>query len=677
MTQYRLAAVLSLALFAHAAMAQQPAIQKLRLEHYLDMETVSSPQHSPKGDEIVYVRQWVDKMNDKRESEIWVMNSNGSKNRFLVKGTNPLWSPDGNRIAYLAEGAPKGSQIFVRYMDESGASTQLTRLEKSPNNLVWSPDGKSLAFTMLVPDKSSWGVRVPGKPDGAKWTEEPRFVDDLVYRRDRVGFLEDGYTHVFTVSADGGTPRQLTDGKWNHGESGLSWTKDGKEILFSSLRTPDAEYAYRESDIYAVNVESKSIRQLTTRKGPDSRPLVSPDGKSVAYVGYDWTDDTHIDSKLYVMSIDGSNPRMISGNLDRTPDVVEWAADNSGVYFNASDHGARHLYFASVRGGEPKQLTKGAQMLNITHINARGQAVGTLTTSQKPADIVSLNVSSPTSISQLTRVNDDVLGGVKLGEVEEIRYTSVDDFKIQGWIVKPPDFDASKKYPLILIIHGGPHAMYDCGFNFTFQHHAAEGYVVLYTNPRGSTGYGSAFGNAIKNAYPSKDYDDLMKGVDEVIKKGYIDEQNLFVYGGSGGGVLTSWIVGHTTRFAAASVNYPVIDWISFVGTTDGVSWYRNFKKYPWDDPSEHLQRSPLMYVGNVKTPTMLMCGVNDLRTPISQTEEFYQALKMLRVPTVMIRFNDEFHGTSSKPSNYLRTQQYLYYWFKKYSRSTTKAAAQ
>ena len=210
--------------------------------------------------------------------------------------------------------------------------------------------------------------------------------------------------------------------------------------------------------------------------------------------------------------------------------------------------------------------------------------------------------------------------------------------------------------------------MYGVGFNFRWQYHAAEGYVVLYTNPRGSSGYGSSFGNEIKNDYPNKDFDDLMKGVDEVIKKGYIDEDNLFVYGGSGGGVLTSWIVGHTNRFAAASVNYPVINWLSFVGTTDGASWYRNFAKFPWEDPSEHLRRSPLMYVGNVETPTMLMTGVNDLRTPISQTEEFYEALKVLKVPTAMIRFNEEFHGTSSKPSNYMRTIVYLHYWFNKYA---------
>jgi dipeptidyl aminopeptidase/acylaminoacyl peptidase len=262
-----------------------------------------------------------------------------------------------------------------------------------------------------------------------------------------------------------------------------------------------------------------------------------------------------------------------------------------------------------------------------------------------------------------------VLAGKKLGETEEVWYTSVDGLRIQGWIVKPPDFSPTRKYPLMLEIHGGPHAMYNVGFNFARQNHVAQGYVLLYTKTRGSTGYGSKFGNEIMNAYPSKDFDDLMTGVDTLIGRGYIDTNKMYVFGCSGGGVLTAWIVGHTDRFAAASSNCPVINWLSFVGTTDGPGWYRNFAKPFWEDPTEHLRRSPIMYVGNVKTPTMLMTGVLDLRTPMPQTEEFYSALKFRKVPTAMIRFNEEWHGTSSKPSNFLRTQLYLRSWFERYTR--------
>lgn len=645
---------------------QTPAItqdvKKLELEHFFDMISVSGPQISPDGKEIIYTRGWIDKVNDSRRNELFIMDADGNRNRFFTRGSSPVWSPDGARVAYLASGEPRGSQIYVKYKDLEG-TTQITRLEKAPSNITWSPDGRYIAFSMLVPYSETWPVKMPARPDGAQWTQSPRIITNLVYRRDRQGFIEEGYRHIFIVPADGGAPRQITHGNWDH--NGIEWTPDGKEILFTSLRVEEAEYAYRESEIYAVNIETSDIRQLTSRYGIDRSPVVSPDGRKVAYIGYDWTDDTYIENKLYVMNIDGSNPIEIGTGLDRTPSNLVWARDNSGVYFNADYNGTRNLYFAPLRG-DYRQVTTGNHMLTVTDINSNGMAVGTLTDYHNPADLVAFSTSRP-RIQKLTAVNESLLKNITLGEVDELWYKSTDDFDVHGWVIKPPDFDPTKKYPLILVIHGGPHAMYNVGFNFTWQHHAAEGYVVLYTNPRGSSGYGSVFGNAIKNAYPGKDYDDLMNGVDEVINMGFIDESNLFVYGGSGGGVLTSWIVGHTHRFAAASVNFPVTNWLSFVGTTDGVSWYRNFKEYPWDDPSEHLERSPLMYVGNVTTPTLLMCGENDLRTPIAQTEEYYQALKVLKVPTAMIRFRDEFHGTGTNPSNYIRTQLYLYYWFNKF----------
>ena len=251
--------------------------------------------------------------------------------------------------------------------------------------------------------------------------------------------------------------------------------------------------------------------------------------------------------------------------------------------------------------------------------------------------------------------------------MEEIWYDSIDDFRIHGWIVKPPDFDPAKRYPLILRIHGGPHSMYHTGFDFKNQNHAANGYVVLHTNPRGSSGYGSPFGNAIENAYPDKDYHDLMMGVDEILSRGYIDERNLFVYGGSGGGVLTSWVVGHTNRFTAAVSKAPVTNWLSFVGTTDGSGWYRNFDALPWDDPSEYLRRSPLMYVGNVTTPTMLITGEKALRTPMEQTEQYCRALKMRKVPTAMIRLTDGWHSRSLPPTNLMQVQLYLRNWFERF----------
>jgi dipeptidyl aminopeptidase/acylaminoacyl peptidase len=654
-----------------------PAKDRLTLEDFLNWSTVSEPQLSPDGRQIVYTRGWIDAVNDRRATSLHVMNADGTRPRALVAGSSPRWSPDGTRVAYVAQGEPGGTQIWVRYMDAEGASTQITRVTGTPSAIDWSPDGEWLAFRMLVPADAGWRVESEAtrlRPKSAKWTEAPRVVEKLVYRRDGIGFTADGVNQVFVVRAAGGTPRQLTTGEWDVGSP--MWSPDGRTIYFSSgPRVEDAEHQWRESEVYAVDVASARIRQLTDRRGPDANPVPSPDGRLVAYTGYDWTTDTWVDSRLYVMNPDGSGSRVLA-DIDRSPGSLAWAPDNSGVFFTAQSEGSQNLWFAPLRG-QPRQVTQGVHVLAVTGVHRNGTAVGTRTAFHAPGDIVSFNVRSPDRLRTLTDVNGDILAGKKLGEVEEIWYASSDGLRIQGWVIKPPAFDPGRRYPLMLTIHGGPHSMYNVGFNFAWQEHAANDYVVLYTNPRGSTGYGSAFGNAIKNAYPGMDYDDLMAGVDEVMRRGYVDSDNMFVYGCSGGGVLTAWIVAHTDRFAAASANCPVTNWLSFVGTTDGATWYRNFEKYPWEDPSEHLRRSPLMYVGNVKTPTMLMTGVNDLRTPMSQTEEFYQALRVLRVPTAMVRFNDEWHGTSSKPSNFIRTQLYLRDWFGRHARGSEQQRVQ
>ncbi|MDP1571429.1 MAG: S9 family peptidase [Vicinamibacterales bacterium] len=671
----RLLCALALVCLPALATAQAPApsADRLTLDLYWDYETVADPQISPDGSQIIYTRQWFDKMNDRRESSLWVMNADGTRNRFLVRGSNARWSPSGDRIVYTAQGEPRGTQVFVRYMDAEGATSQVTRVEQSPSAPAWSPDGAQIAFSMQVVERNTWSVPMPRAPEGAKWTEAPRIVERLNYRQDREGFNDDRYRHIFVVPASGGTPRQLTNGQWNH--NGVEWTPDGRSILFTSMRVADPDHQWRETDIYAVAVASGEIRQLTRRSGPDSNPAVSPDGTRVAYTGYDMTKDTWVDQKIYVMNIDGSNPRLVSGDWDRSPQNMQWKADGSGLYFTAQSEGSQNLYFLDVPAsgaGRVQPVTTGTHMLTVGSMTRAGRVAAVRTSFHEPPDVFTFDVAAPQAMRQLTEVNADILAGKTLGAAQEVWYTAPDGMKVQGWYITPPGFDPSKRYPMQLHIHGGPHSMYGVGFNFGWQEQAANGYVILYTNPRGSTGYGSAFGNAIMRAYPSKDYDDLMAGVDHLLTKGFVDERNMFVTGCSGGGVLTAWIVGKTDRFAAASANCPVVDWYSFVGTTDGPTWYRNFETLPWEDPSEHLRRSPLTYVGNVKTPTMLMTGVLDLRTPMPQTEQFYSALALLKVPTAMIRFNDEWHGTTTNPSNFIRTQLYLRHWFEKHSRPAT-----
>lgn len=661
------------------ARAQSHAQSKIALEQYLDWADVQTPQLSPDGAQIIYTRRWIDKMNDKWETTLWMMNADGSHQRVLVQGSDVRWSPDGKRIAYVAKGEPSGSQVWVRWMDAEGAASQITHLTETPAALEWSPDSKTIAFTMNVPTKQDWRIAMPAAPKGAKWTEPPKILTRLDFRSDRIGYTDEGYRHIFVISADGGTPRQVTNGDWNHG--GPTFSADGKTIAFSSNRVEDAEHAFRESEIYAANLESGAVTQLTHHAGPDNSPAYSPDGKLIAYLSADSVDHSAwSETKLTLMNADGSNRRLLTASLDRPESGILWAPDGSGVYFNVESEGSKNLYFAST-GGQVRQVTTGTHVLTVTDVGRGGVAVGMRSTPTKPNDVVTLTIpksGATSTFAQVTAIDDDVLRGKELATTEEVWYTSKDGLKIQGWIVKPPGFDPNRKYPLVLEIHGGPQSMYNVAFSFARQDNAANGYVVLYTNPRGSTGYGVKFTNEIKNAYPGKDFDDLMAGVDTVVGRGYIDTKNMFVYGCSGGGVLTAWTVGHTNRFTAAASLCPVIDWISFVGETDGSGWYRNFEKPFWEDPSEYLRRSPIMYVGNVKTPTMLMTGVLDLRTPMPQSEEFYRALKLRGVPTALLRFNNEFHGTSSTPSNFLRTQLYLRSWFDKYAnKPTVKAAIQ
>jgi dipeptidyl aminopeptidase/acylaminoacyl peptidase len=648
---------------------EAPPDANLQAAAWLDWERVSDPRISPEGSRVVYTRRWVDKLNDSWESSIWIVGTDGSRNRHLVDGSSPRWSPDGTRIAFVAPDENENPQIFVRWMDAEGAVSQVTRLTERPSDMAWSPDGTRIAFSMQVPaenpSSSNWNVRLP-KPEGAEWTADPRIVERLIYRRDRAGFLDETFEHLFVVPADGGTPRQLTRGDYDHGSP--TWSPDGRSILFSGFLAEDADYRWMESEIYRLDLATRSVTPLTSRNGPDRRAVPSPDGRYIAYVGHDTTTLDYLESALYVMEADGSSPRVLTEELDRSPGAMFWAPDGRGVYFNVRADGYANLYYTSL-DGDVRPVTEGKHLLGISDVSLGGQAVGLWEAAQQPADVVTFELNEPRDVRQLTRVNDDILATKSLGEVEEVWYESFDGLPIHSWVIKPPGFDPSARYPMMLVIHGGPHGMYDGGFNFAWQEHAANGYVVLYTNPRGSSGYGTEFGNAIQYAYPGDDYHDLMAGVDEVITRGYVDEENMFVYGCSGGGVLTAWVVGHTDRFRAASSNCPVINWLSFPGQVDGnyLRWYADFEQFPWEDPSEHIRRSPLTYVGAVTTPTMLMTGVLDLRTPISQTEQFYQALKAQKKPTAMIRFEGEWHGTSSKPSNFIRTQLYLRKWFERW----------
>jgi dipeptidyl aminopeptidase/acylaminoacyl peptidase len=676
--QSRSICLLTVLAAALAATEAGPSAQSAKLldkETFMEMESVGAPAISPDGKHIVFARTWIDKMKDQSRSNLWIVDADGARVRELTRGdwrdSAPVWAPDAKRIAFLSD-RDSTTQLHVMYLD-TGEVAQLTHIQRSPGDIKWSPDGKQIVFTQTIPDEDPiLKVELPKRPRGAEWARGAVIVDRLTWARDGSGPVEKGYSHVFVVDAVlGGTPRQITEGKFNH--SGPEWSADGKTIYVAGLRKPDAEYERGNSEIYAIDLQTQQMRTLTDRNGPDNDPSISPDGKLIAYVGYDDKDFTSHLSSLYVMDQNGGDKRLLAGNLNNSPSSVTWATDNSGVYFTVGERGSTSIYFAPVHGTAKKVSGDEQHMLSGLSISNAGQVATVRSTAQNPGVLATFKLADAPKASAwktLVDVNQDVLAGVKLGEMEELWYTSKDGLKVQGWLIKPANYQAGRKYPMVLWIHGGPWSMYDVGFNWSFQNFAAMGYAVLYSNPRGSTGYGQDFVNGIQHSYPGKDYDDLMAGVDAAIAKGFIDDRNMFVCGGSGGGVLTAWIVGHTDRFAAAVSMRPVINWHSFVGNTDGPSWYRQFKKYPWEDPLEYAVRSPLHYVANVKTPTMVMTGEADLRTPITQSEEYYRALKMLKKETLLVRMPEEFHGWR-RPSRRLLQQLYLMAWFDKYKRSS------
>ena len=669
--------------------ARAQTADRFELTDIFELEWASDPQISPDGARVVYVRNSFDVMTDRRISDLWIIGADGSNHRALtsLRGAeaSPRWSPDGSRILYLSngEGEEAANRLWLRWVGTDDRAL-LATLTHSPGGLVWSPDGAWIAFSMFVPAPAEPFVELPGTPEGADWGEPFIAIDELEYRSDGDGYLEKGYAQLFVLPADGGTPRQLTTGPYNH-DGAIQWTPDGRSLIVSAQRQEEWKYSPRDTDIYEVSVADGAVRPLSERVGPDSDPVVSPDGSAIAYVGFDDRYQGYQVTELYVMDRDGGEVRSLTVGLDRDAENPAWSADGSGLFFQYDDEGNTKLAFVALDGSvrtlaaDLGGLSLGRPYSGGTFSVARdGRFAFTFSRPDHPADVAvgGPGIESP---RRLTALNDDLLSHKELAEVEEIWFeSSYDGRRIQSWIAKPPGFDPSRMYPLVLEIHGGPFANYGDRFSAEVQLYAAAGYVVLYVNPRGSTSYGGEFGNLIHHAYPSQDYDDLMSSVDAVIERGYVDEENLFVTGGSGGGVLTAWIVGKTDRFRAAVSAKPVINWYSFVLTADRTSFFSRwwFPGPPWDHVEHYMARSPLSLVGNVTTPTMLLTGEEDYRTPISESEQFYTALKLRKVPAMLVRIPDASHGIASKPSNLMGKVAYILGWFERYRTDSRRTAA-
>ncbi|HEX6927791.1 MAG TPA: S9 family peptidase [Gammaproteobacteria bacterium] len=665
----RLPVCILLSVFALAVHASEDARLPFQAMDVFQLELAADPQVSPDGRRIAYVRQRMDVMTDRTVSDIWIINADGSRHEPVVANENsassPRFSPDGKRLLYAGGGA-----LHVRYLD-SGRDTAITHTLEAPSSAAWSPDGQWIAFTMRVPAEAESFAQLPSPPEGASWAEPPKFIDELLYRADGAGYLDESYTHIFVVPAEGGTPRQLTNGDFHHGAP--VWSPDGTMLYFSANRADNWRFDPLDSEIHSMNVGSGELKSLTDRDGPDSEPAISPNGRYLAYTGFDDEKLGHHVAKLHLLDLRTGNIRVLTEKLDRSATSPVWDDDGKGLYFLYDSEGTTRLAYVEL-DGDLRELAGSLGGLSIGRpytsaaMHAGGDTVAfTLGGASHPADLA---VYKDGDTQRLTRLNDDLFAQRRMAQVEELWFESgADGRRVQAWVMTPPDFDATKKYPLILEVHGGPFSAYGPLFSAEMQLYAARGYVVLYVNPRGSTSYGKEFANLIHHNYPGQDYDDLMSAVDTVIKQGYIDTDELFVTGGSGGGVLTAWIIGKTDRFRAAVVAKPVINWISFALTADFYTFFHQywFADYPWNDFDAYWERSPLSLVGNVKTPTMLMTGEADYRTPISETEQFYQALQLRGVDTALVRVPGASHSIASRPSHLIAKAAYIIEWFERH----------
>ena len=649
------------------------------------LEVAADPQISPDGRWIAYVRRSGDIMTDRFRPSIWLIDTRSAVQMPLVAGTGahsqPRWSPNGDRLAYVSTAEGDAPQLFVRWM-ASGEAARITGLPNAPSSIAWSPDGRQIAYSMFVPDEAMKLGEPQSRPEGAQWAEPLQVITAVTYRFDGRGYLRPGYDQIFLVSADGGAPRQLSYGPYNHGGP-LAWTADGRAILFSGNRSEGWEREPVNTEIYALDLESNAIRALTDRDGPDAQPAVSPDGRLIAYTGFDDRRRGYENAILYVMDANGGNRRALTEALDRSVESPVWSADGRSIYVSYDDHGetrvARIGLDGSVRivaegvsgAGLDRPYTGGS--FSVARDGSIAIPGGSAT---RPADVVLVRRGDR---RQLTRLNAELLDHKRLGEVRRFSTaSSFDGRTIEAWLTLPPGHADGQRHPLILEIHGGPFAAYGPHFSTDNQLYASAGYAVLSVNPRGSTSYGEAFANLIHHAYPGNDYDDLMSAVDAAIAQGFADPDRLFVTGGSGGGVLTAWIVGRTTRFRAAATQKPVIDWSSFALTADSPAFFSRywFGAYPWEDPEAFWRRSPLSLVGNVQTPTLVVVGSEDFRTPVSEAEQYYTALQLRGVPTALVKVPGASHGgLAARPSQSGAKATAIIAWFERFREGSPQAA--
>jgi dipeptidyl aminopeptidase/acylaminoacyl peptidase len=689
-----------------------------------DFVWIGDAQVSPDGSRVAFVRVTVNEKKEGYNTSIWVVSTSGKEapHRLTTgeRDSGPQWSPDGKYLVFTRsvekDGKPEPPQLCMLSM-AGGDAFVFTSLPKGAGDPKWSPDGKLIVFSSssnpedlekqekkkrkdeeqkkgnTPPPSAS-----PAKDDAVKKAEtdneresDVKVVTRAVYRSNNEGFLDfKRPQHLWVVTAPQNLdekvqPKQLTRGRFD--EDSATWSKDGTQLYFTTLHNDEPYYDTGKTEIWSISPNGGEPTKITAVNMDINGMALSPDGKQIAFVSsVEEPVNSYTQPDLWVMDLakdakprnltqkfdfdvgasvfgDNGSPRAGGGNLPI------WTADGKRIIENFAREGRTNLGSFDVATGALTEITKGDQAVPRFRA-ARGDASKLVYVASTPTrlnDLFWLDAASGEA-RQLTHSNDELFGQLNLTEPEEIRYKSFDGKMIQAWLQRPPNFDKAKKYPLILNIHGGPHAAYGFVFSHEFQWMAAKGYIVLYPNPRGSTSYGQDFGNVIQYHYPGDDYKDLMIGVDETIKRGFIDDKKLGVTGGSGGGLLTNWVVGHTDRFAAAVAQRDIASWTDWWYTADFTLFQpRWFKAPPFEDPEDFKARSPITYIKDVKTPMMFVLGETDSRTPPSAGgEQMFRALKFRKIPTVMVKFPNETHELSraGQPWHRVERLQHIVGWF-------------
>ena len=696
---------------------------------------VNDPEISPDGTRVAFTRVNVNDKGDGYETSIWSVPADGSAQPTrMTAGTRdaqPRWSPDGKRMAFvrapMKDGKPGDPQVFVMPLN-GGEAWQLTDVPEGAGEVRWSPDGKRIAFVCdanakdiekqkkeqagkkrVQDEKSTAAKEEPKKPgtetspgegstagaegkqpDESDHESDVRTITRAVYRANGAGYLDPKHIqHVWVVDVPefANQPvaaKQITMGKYDDDDP--VWSRDGATLYFQTSHIDEPYYELPQTDIYSVPANGGEMKKIAAIPMGISDMALSPDGTRLAFSGARTKPvQSYTRDDLFVMEIAGGKMTNLTAGTDievdagpfgdnaaprgGAPSPPIWTQDGSGIIERVGREGRGHLFSFPAGGGKPTPIYTGKPAVFSYEGNANGEIAVILSAPTEIGDI--FMIAKGGEPKQITHVNDQLFSQLNLTEPEEIWYTSFDGKKIQAWVQKPPDFDPKKKYPLILNIHGGPHTAYGWCFDHEFQWMAAKGYVVLYPNPRGSTTYGEAFGNIIQYHYPGDDYKDLMAGVDELIKRGYIDPEKLGVTGGSGGGVLTNWTVTHTNRFHAAVSQRDIADWANWWYTADFTLFQENwFRQPPFLDPQDYRDRSAITYVTNIHTPTAFILGEADYRTPpTAGGEDLFRALKWLKRPTAMVRFPGESHelSRSGQPWHRVERLEAIVGWMDKY----------